>query len=91
MRRSGWRGDPLEVVQEPDGSEVSIDNRRVVAVRMANAEATAAQEGVPLPEVPIKIYRPEAPFPPSTWTERAKINSFVLRNPIRRSAKAALS
>lgn len=52
MRLDGWRGDPLDVVRAPDGSLVSIDNRRLVA----------ANE-VGLREVPVRIHDAGSPLP----------------------------
>jgi hypothetical protein len=38
MRTGGWRGDPLDVIEMPDGGLLSVDNRRIVAARMAGLE-----------------------------------------------------
>ena len=38
MKTKGWRGDPLEVVQMPDGSLVSLDNRRLAAAQRAGLD-----------------------------------------------------
>lgn len=45
MRRGGWKGNPLEVVELPDGSRTSLDNRRLTAAVRAG-----------LPEVPMAVH-----------------------------------
>jgi hypothetical protein len=90
MRETGWRGDPIEVVAQDDGSMLSFDNRRVVAARMANEAARAAGEPLPIPDIPVKIYKPGDGFPPPTWTNPEKIDDFILKAPIRRAADGTL-
>ena len=51
MKKKGWVGDPIDVVQMPDGSLVTLDNTRVAAARQAgiNVRATVRQYNDPLP------------------------------------------
>lgn len=41
MSKNGWKGDPIDVVQMPDGKYSSIDNTRVVAARTTNTQVDA--------------------------------------------------
>jgi hypothetical protein len=68
MKTKGWRGDPLEVVEMPDGSLVSLDNRRLVAAQRAGLE-----------NVPISPHKGSAAFP-KDWAA----NGFKLKKSIRR-------
>lgn len=68
MKTGGWKGNPLEVVELPDGSKVSIDNRRLVAAQNAG-----------LQEVPIAVHD-AADLLPADQRERFKL----VKNAIRR-------
>jgi hypothetical protein len=68
MRTQGWRGDGLHVVELPDGTRVSLDNRRLYAAHKAE-----------LGEVPVFYHAPSEPFP-KQWAEEG----FELKNNIRR-------
>ncbi|WP_250279501.1 ParB/Srx family N-terminal domain-containing protein, partial [Frankia sp. Cppng1_Ct_nod] len=61
MRTGGWKGDPIDIVELPDGSLLSIDNRRVLAAREAG-----------LQEIPTVRHHPDEPFP----IKRGKAISF---------------
>ncbi|ETO35039.1 hypothetical protein RFI_02035 [Reticulomyxa filosa] len=41
MKENGWNGEPVDVVQMPDGRLTSIDNRRIYAARYANIDVEA--------------------------------------------------
>jgi hypothetical protein len=73
MQSGGWRGDPIDVVEMPDGALLSVDNRRIVAARLARLE-----------EVPVRIRPFSEPFPPPGMAP-ARARSFNLRNAIRQA------
>jgi hypothetical protein len=52
MNASGWNGDPLHLIELPDGTFVSLDNRRLVAAQNAG-----------LKEVPVGIQKTTDPLP----------------------------
>lgn len=68
MRTNGWKGQSLNVVEMPDGSLTSLDNRRLLAARQAG-----------LKEVPTTIHQPNDKFP-EQW---AVDGDFILDRPIR--------
>ena len=35
MKKDGWKGDPIDVVNMSDGAPTSLDNTRVLAARQA--------------------------------------------------------
>ena len=41
MRQNGWQGDPVDIVQLPDGNFTSIDNTRILAAREAGIDVQA--------------------------------------------------
>lgn len=41
MRKNGWMGEPIDVVEMPDGSFTTLDNTRLVAAKQANIEVQA--------------------------------------------------
>jgi hypothetical protein len=51
MRANGWVGDPIDVVQMPDGSLTTVDNTRVLAAKQAGIDVSANVHGFdePLP------------------------------------------
>ncbi len=51
MRTEGWKGNPIDVVELPDKSLLSIDNRRLLAAREAGID------------VPVIRHHPDEPFP----------------------------
>jgi hypothetical protein len=53
MKTNGWKGDALNVVELPDGTMVSTDNRRLLAAQKAG-----------LKTVPIAYHLPEEAIPP---------------------------
>jgi hypothetical protein len=38
MKNNGWQGDPVDVVEMPDGKLTSLDNTRIVAARQTDTE-----------------------------------------------------
>ena len=68
MKTSGWRGNPLQAVEMPDGTLVSLDNRRLLAAQNAGLE-----------NVPIATHKGSEPFP-RDWAEK----QFKLGTGIRR-------
>ena len=67
MKNGGWRGNPLEVVEMPDGSRVSLDNRRLVAAQNAG-----------LKEVPIAVHD-AADKLPSDQRARFQLKDYAIR------------
>ncbi|MDG6472550.1 hypothetical protein QAZ12_11220, partial [Glaesserella parasuis] len=41
MKKDGWKGDPIDVVNMPDGAPTSLDNTRVLAARQAGVKVEA--------------------------------------------------
>lgn len=41
MKKNGWVGEPIDVVQMPDGKFTTIDNTRVAAARQAGIDVQA--------------------------------------------------
>jgi len=73
--KAGWKGPGIDVVEMPDGTKISLDNRRLLAAQMAG-----------LKEIPVAYHPPNERFPP----ERNPIDpdtgraAFELDKPIRR-------
>jgi hypothetical protein len=68
MRTGGWKGDPINIVEMPDGSKISLDNRRLLAAQNAG-----------LKEIPVVYHSPTEKFP-AQWAEEG----FKLKVNIRR-------
>jgi hypothetical protein len=68
MRTTGWNGAPIDIVELPDGSLLSIDNRRLLAAREAG-----------LKEIPTVRHHPDEPFP----RRRGDSQAFRLQYDIR--------
>lgn len=45
MRANGWAGDPIDVVKMGDGGLTSLDNRRLLAAKMAGIDVKASVHG----------------------------------------------
>lgn len=58
MKKGGWNGDPIHVVELADGSKVSLDNRRLLAAQNAG-----------LKEIPVLYHSPAEKVDPK-WAER---------------------
>jgi hypothetical protein len=52
MRAEGWAGEPLDVVRFPDGTVVTLENRRL-----------AAAQKVGLTDIPTLVHDPNEPIP----------------------------
>ncbi|WP_162292539.1 eCIS core domain-containing protein [Candidatus Promineifilum breve] len=66
--RKGWQGPPIDVVEMPDGTLTSLDNRRLRAAQMAGVK-----------DIPVAYHHPTEQFPPA----RANTSQFELKKPIR--------
>lgn len=75
MRTGGWKGDPIHVIEMPDGSIVSLDNRRLWAARKAG-----------LTDIPMWLHNPKEPFP-AQWAEEG----FELQKTIYRAKDGTLT
>ena len=70
MKRSGWKGDPIDIVQMPDGVYTTIDNTRVVSARKAgiDVQATIHNYNDPLPIEYVERFTTKQGVP-KTWGE----------------------
>ncbi|AET59191.1 hypothetical protein HPL003_12170 [Paenibacillus terrae HPL-003] len=88
MKANGWKGDPIDVVQMPDGSYTTIDNTRVVAARKAgiDVKATVHSADELLPTEYIDRFTTKKGVP-TTWGEAIELRigkqkaSFRNNNP----------
>jgi hypothetical protein len=77
MKKDGWSGDPVDVVNMPDGQVTSMDNTRIAAAREANAEGANVEVAAVVHEYNDPLTAAEkarftdekAGFYPSTWGE----------------------
>jgi hypothetical protein len=74
MKTQGWKGDPINVVELPDGTKISLDNRRLLAAQNAG-----------LQEIPVTYHAANEPFPPQ-WAA----DGFELDVNIRRLADGSM-
>ena len=68
MRTTGWDGDPISVVELPDGSKVALDNRRLLAAQNAD-----------LPEMPVIYHAASEPIPPDVAKLRFRLTKYNIR------------
>ena len=88
MKANGWQGDPIDVVEMPDGIYTTIDNTRVVSAREAgiNVEANVHGYNDPLPSEYIERFTTKKGVP-KTWGEAIELRvskqkaSFRTGNP----------
>ena len=68
MRESGWKGEPIDVVEMPDGIYTTIDNTRVVSAREAGINVKTNVHGYndPLPNEYIDRFTTKKGVP-KTW------------------------
>jgi hypothetical protein len=68
MKKNGWKGDPIDVVEMPDGIYTTIDNTRVVSAREAGINVKANVHGYNdiLPEEYIERFTTKKGVP-VTW------------------------
>ncbi|HEX8967830.1 MAG TPA: RHS repeat-associated core domain-containing protein, partial [Chloroflexota bacterium] len=71
MQDNGWVGDPIDVVQMPDGNLTTVDNTRVVAANEAGIDVQAEIHPFdePLPEDQVGRFTTRSGGAPSTWGE----------------------
>mgnify|MGYP003372960269 CR=1 FL=1 len=74
MKKNGWKGDPIDVVQMPDGVYTTIDNTRVVSAREAGINVQANVHGYndPLPTEYIERFTTKKGIP-TTWGEAVEL------------------
>jgi len=76
MRRDGWQGDPVDVVNMPDGAPTSMDNRRLLAAREAGIPIEANVRNASDPLTPAQIDRFETNGQrPTTWGEAIQLRT----------------
>ena len=74
MKKNGWKGDPIDVVQMPDAVYTTIDNTRVVSAREAGINVQANVHGYndPLPTEYIERFTTKKGIP-TTWGEAVEL------------------
>ena len=74
MKKNGWKGDPIDVVEMPDGIYTTIDNTRVVSAREAgiNVQANVYGYNDPLPSEYIERFTIKKGVP-KTWGEAIEL------------------
>ena len=74
MKKDGWKGDPIDVVQMPDGVYTTIDNTRVVSAREAGINVQANVHGYndSLPTEYIERFTTKKGIP-TTWGEAVEL------------------
>ena len=88
MRKNGWIGEPIDVVEMPDGVHTTIDNTRVVSAREAgiDVKANVHRYDDPLPSEYIERFTTKKGTP-KTWGEAIELRvgkqkaSFRNENP----------
>lgn len=71
MAVNGWRGDPIDVVQMPDGGLTTVDNTRVLAAGMTDTpvQANVHQFDEAIPDVRAGTMPSRKGDLPATWGE----------------------
>lgn len=74
MKKNGWKGDPIDVVEMPDSVYTTIDNTRVVSAREAGINVQANVHGYndPLPSEYIVRFTTKKGAP-KTWGEAIEL------------------
>ena len=74
MKKNGWKGDPIDVVEMPDGIYTTIDNTHVVSAREAGINVQANVHGYndPLPNQYIERFTTKKGVP-KTWGEAIEL------------------
>ena len=57
MKKDGWKGDPVDVVRQPDGKLTSMDNARIRAAREAGIDVKARIRDANEPLTPEEVKR----------------------------------
>jgi uncharacterized protein YukE len=75
MRDGGWRGDPVDVVEMPDGASTSMDNTRIRAARETDTpvQARAHEHHEPLTAREVERFTKRGHAEPRTWGEAAEV------------------
>lgn len=87
MRVSGWAGDPIHVVQMPDGGFTTMDNTRVVAAGHAGIDVQAVIHPFdePLPDAEQIERFSTRKGVPSTWGDAVSLRIGKQAGPYRRT------
>lgn len=74
MEKDGWKGDPIDVVQMPDGVYTTVDNTRVVSAKEAGINVLANVHGYndPLPTEYIDRFTTRKGRP-ETWGDAVRL------------------
>lgn len=74
MKKHGWNGAPIDIVEMPDGKYTTIDNTRVVSARQAgiNVEANIHSYNEALPSEYIERFTTKKGVP-TTWGEAIEL------------------
>ena len=74
MKKSGWNGAPIDIVEMPDGIYTTIDNTRVASARQVgiNVEANIHSYNEVLPSEYINRFTTKKGVP-ATWGEAIKL------------------
>jgi hypothetical protein len=74
MKTDGWKGDPVDVVEMPDGQLTSLDNTRIVAAREAGIDVKANIRAFdePLSAAEITRFTKNGKVP-STWGDAVNV------------------
>ncbi|WP_231130770.1 hypothetical protein [Granulibacter bethesdensis] len=75
LRRDGWKGDPVDVVNMPDGVPTSMDNRRLLAARQAGIPIPAHVRNASdlLTPEEVQRFKVKGEAPPTTWGEAIQL------------------
>ena len=75
MKKYGWRGDPIDIVEMPDGLYTTLDNTRVVAAREVGIEVQANIHGyndiIPESSIVERLTTPKGV--PVTWGDAVNL------------------
>ncbi|WP_430511448.1 DUF637 domain-containing protein [Pannonibacter phragmitetus] len=78
MRKDGWKGEAIDIVNMPDGAPTSMDNRRLLAARQAGVPIEAVVRNASDPLSPAEATRFRVGnITPKTWGEAIELR--VLR------------
>lgn len=74
MKKNGWKGEPIDIVEMPDGKYTTIDNTRVAAARVSKieVEANIHKYTDPLPSKYIDRFTTKKGIP-KTWGDAIEL------------------
>ncbi len=74
MRKNGWRGEPIDIVEMPDGIYTTVDNTRVVSARETGINVQANVHGYndSLPSEYVERFTTKKGVP-KTWGEAIEL------------------